>query len=260
MAQALKVIDPINYLERLDKIPKIVVLSSDDEFMMMDWTNIYWDKLGGEKHLLIAPNAEHSLATGLKTVLQTMGSFIRSLSMNHTIDQRPVFEHQFVQETGEIVVKVPPQSARLKRVSLSYAETLQSVRRDFRWIVQGSTDSPKPCQWPLIPVPGSLLEQQKQMYSLEDSTQLCLQPIIWKSMELKETSHGSGIYVAKAPIPKHEGRWVGYFVDVFFYGDVAQDHFSLLKNEYHFTTTGWTNPNTLPFEDCHGDECIGRLV
>ena len=43
MAQAMKVIDPINYMDRLDKIPKVVVLSSDDEFMMMDWTNIYWN-------------------------------------------------------------------------------------------------------------------------------------------------------------------------------------------------------------------------
>jgi PhoPQ-activated pathogenicity-related protein len=42
-AKALEVIDPINYMERLDKIPKVVVLSSDDEFMMMDWTNIYWN-------------------------------------------------------------------------------------------------------------------------------------------------------------------------------------------------------------------------
>lgn len=65
-----------------------------------------------------------------------MGAFIRSLAMNHTVDMRPTFEHQFVQETGEIVVKIPPQAAKLKRVSISYAETLQSVRRDFRWIVQ----------------------------------------------------------------------------------------------------------------------------
>ena len=69
MAKAMARIDPINYIERLNQIPKVVVLSSDDEFMMMDWTNIYWDKLGGEKHLLIAPNAEHTLTTGLKTVL-----------------------------------------------------------------------------------------------------------------------------------------------------------------------------------------------
>lgn len=189
MAKAMAVIDPINYIERLNQIPKIVVLSSDDEFMMMDWTNIYWNQLGGEKHLLIAPNAEHSLATGLKTVLQTMGAFIRSIAMNHTVDQRPIFEHN-VTENGEIVVKIPSQAAKVKRVSISYAETLQSVRRDFRWIVQGSTESSKPCEWPLIPVPSSLLEQQKNYYSLVDSTQLCIQPIIWKSKELKEIDKG----------------------------------------------------------------------
>jgi PhoPQ-activated pathogenicity-related protein len=29
------------YGERLARIPKAVVLSSDDEFMMMDWSNLW---------------------------------------------------------------------------------------------------------------------------------------------------------------------------------------------------------------------------
>jgi PhoPQ-activated pathogenicity-related protein len=36
-------VDPVNWFERLEKIPKFVTVSSDDEFMMMDQTNIYWD-------------------------------------------------------------------------------------------------------------------------------------------------------------------------------------------------------------------------
>jgi hypothetical protein len=34
----------------------------------MDWTDIWWDKLTGEKHLLIPPSSEHSLATGIPEV------------------------------------------------------------------------------------------------------------------------------------------------------------------------------------------------
>lgn len=37
----LQVVDPMYYGDRLARIPKAVVLSSDDEFMMMDWSNIW---------------------------------------------------------------------------------------------------------------------------------------------------------------------------------------------------------------------------
>ena len=56
--------DPFSFQPQLQKIPKLTVTSSDDEFMMMDWSNI-WDKdvdeLGpyGEMHLMIAPNSDH---------------------------------------------------------------------------------------------------------------------------------------------------------------------------------------------------------
>ena len=41
--KGLAYVDPINYLPRLSRIPKFVVLSSDDEFAQFDWTDIWWD-------------------------------------------------------------------------------------------------------------------------------------------------------------------------------------------------------------------------
>ena len=41
-AAAMEISDPKNYGERLSRIPKFVVVSSDDEFMSMDWTNIWY--------------------------------------------------------------------------------------------------------------------------------------------------------------------------------------------------------------------------
>lgn len=82
-----------------------MVVSSNDEFMSMDWTNIYWDKLKGEKHLLIKPNSEHSLATAIYQVLSSMGTFVRSISSGKTL--RPSFEHEFDPETGKISVIIP---------------------------------------------------------------------------------------------------------------------------------------------------------
>ena len=63
-AAAMAVVDPAHYYERLSRLPKQAVLSSDDEFMMMDWSNIWYDEMPGENHLLIAQDSEHSLATG----------------------------------------------------------------------------------------------------------------------------------------------------------------------------------------------------
>ena len=62
------------------------------------------------------------------------------------------------------------------------------------------------------------------------------------------------------PQPKEKGHWVGYYVEMFFEGDTDDDPSSIFKNQFHMTTPGWTNPNTLPFDDCHGVECKGILV
>ena len=34
----------------------------------------------------------------------------------------------------------------------------------------------------------------------------------------------------------------------------------LFKNEFVESTPGYTWPNTLPFDDCYGESCIGRTV
>ena len=83
-ADILKIIDPINYLDKLEKIPKFIMVSSDDEFMQFDWTNIYYDKIPGEKHLLIVANSEHSMATAIGPSLSNIGTFIRSIASGIT--------------------------------------------------------------------------------------------------------------------------------------------------------------------------------
>ena len=66
-AQLLSVVDPSSpvYAERLKQIPKLAVVSSDDEFMQLDWTQHGWLDLPGETKLLVVPNSEHSLISGV---------------------------------------------------------------------------------------------------------------------------------------------------------------------------------------------------
>jgi PhoPQ-activated pathogenicity-related protein len=90
MTNAFQIMDPINYLDRINKIPKYILVSSDDEFMSMDWTNIYWDKLGGEKHLSILPNTEHSMSTGMYEAVSLISTWTRSIAASKT--DRPTFD------------------------------------------------------------------------------------------------------------------------------------------------------------------------
>ena len=75
-------IDPLTFGNRLARIPKLAVLSSDDEFMQFDWSNIWYDdaRKYGEFHLLIAPNSEHSLATNMLGALAAVSGMYKSIA------------------------------------------------------------------------------------------------------------------------------------------------------------------------------------
>ena len=144
-------VDPVNWFERLEKIPKFVTVSSDDEFMMMDQTNIYWDQMPGESHLLIAPNTEHFMFTGILDIMSSMASNIRSVMMG--IKKRPTYKYQYDEETGGITVSIPTDQDQPFMVSMRHAQTLSKTMRDFRWMVSPSNFTGFPCEFPYIPSP-----------------------------------------------------------------------------------------------------------
>ena len=88
-------VDPLTFGSRLARIPKLAILSSDDEFMQMDWSNIWYDdaRKYGEFHLIIAPNSEHGLVTNLGGVLSSMTSFYKSIIAKKP--ERPDFSYRY---------------------------------------------------------------------------------------------------------------------------------------------------------------------
>lgn len=82
--QGMAMIDPLTFGKQLSKIPKMIVVSSSDEFMMMDWSNIWYDQFTGETHFLIAPNAEHTMATNILGVLSSVATMIKSIVLGHS--------------------------------------------------------------------------------------------------------------------------------------------------------------------------------
>jgi len=232
-----KQIDVINepYLSRLARIPKHVVVSSDDEFMMFEQTNLWWDQMPGEKYLTIANNAEHSMATGIVELLQTVANTIASVFHS---GKRPEWSFTADQSSGVITVNIPSTQPHGK-VVLRHANTLSKVRRDFRWARLANTENGN-CTFPEIALKKPILFGAN-----------CLEPIVWLGTDLNETA--PGVYSASVPAPK--SGWTGYYVEAYFPSDQG------LKSEYQFTTPGMVWPNTYPFPDCTGGEsCLGHLV
>lgn len=234
-------------------MPKYMILSSDDEFMQFEWTNLYYDKLGGEKHLYIMPNAEHEMVTAYRRKFSNLASFVHSIAAGKPF--RPNFDYTYDNTTGELSVKLNEQSASMvKAVRLIYAETLSTQRRDFRWLFQ-SNENTEPCKLPYIPIPNDLMERKPHLKAAKD---LCFAPIIWSGLEIAE-SEEPGVYKTLPPEPR-EGHWMGYYVEVEFYGDAPQSGDSLFPNHFTFTTPGHVWPNTMPFEDCVKEGCWSKWV
>jgi PhoPQ-activated pathogenicity-related protein len=93
MEMVYNMVDPMSYMDRLEKIPKLIMISSDDEFMQFDWTNIWYDKMRGETHIDIVANSEHSMITGIIPSLSNISTFFRSIASGKT--SRPTFEYKY---------------------------------------------------------------------------------------------------------------------------------------------------------------------
>jgi len=59
----------------------------------------------GEMHLLITPNAEHSLASGIYTVISSLATFVRSIASG--INQRPNFNYSRNDTDGSLMITIP---------------------------------------------------------------------------------------------------------------------------------------------------------
>jgi PhoPQ-activated pathogenicity-related protein len=209
-----QMMDPLSFPEQLKKIPKLVLLSSNDEYMQMDWSNIWADELGlfddyGETHMQIALS-DHSgvfLLTGGGSSVATLA---RSIASGKTIDDRPAFKHSYNNETGEITVTVT--QGKPMRVVLHHAKTAQTKRRDFRW-ARLITNMTEPCTFPNI----------NKKISKFDAC-LTILAIPWQSIELAESATEPGVYRALPPNLDSLGdHWVGYYIELDFDGNNLDD-------------------------------------
>ncbi|KAJ9467326.1 Autocrine proliferation repressor protein A [Diplonema papillatum] len=236
-AALLSIVDPFanpESLQRLARLPKHVIVASNDEFMMMEWTNYWWPSMPGEKYLTIVSDAEHSLGTNLPEAMESLFNTINSVFMGST--KRPQMESIIDFDTGVITLTIPSTGPQPTKVVMQHADTVSTINRDFRW-TRVANNVTGECELPEI--------------SMKPSTggANCLVPIFWHGVEL---TNNSNTYTASVPA-RAEG-WTGFFIKASFESDTGLDV------KIHLTTPGLVWPQKYPYADCTGDACLGTLV
>lgn len=241
-AGALQVVDPAFYRARIAALPKLAVVSSDDEFMQLDWTGAFetkngtedgWTRLPGETHLSIIPNSEHSLATGIIVVVETVTAFVASLDAGDGAAARPSFTYTRNPADGALTVTVPAGGIQPSKVVLRHAQTL-SKRRDFRWVRLANASAGDPCKLPGYPV-GPV-----------EGGGNCFQPMIFLGETLHAVRNATDNSTSYVGVPKEpwKGHFTGYYIELFF--PSRQLH----KTDFQLSTAGFVWPDTFPFADC----------
>lgn len=153
MQRASNLVDPLYFRDKLKNVPKMIVTASDDEFMMMEWSQYWYDQFEGETHLMITPNAEHCLVTNIIGAMSAATTFIKSIQSGHKTEQRPQFDYTYDNQTGELSVMIPEQHLdKVESVYFRHSETMSEMRRDFRWF-RAENKHTEACKWPWVKLP-----------------------------------------------------------------------------------------------------------
>ena len=123
----LELEDPYSYRNIL-KLPKLLLLGTNDRYWSQDSLNLYWDDLKGRKNVLYAPNSGHGLEDRAR-VFATLSAFSRAIA-SHTL--LPDFTWKYASKDDVWMLKAHsnavPKSARL-----FHATSKTQDFRDSKW-------------------------------------------------------------------------------------------------------------------------------
>jgi PhoPQ-activated pathogenicity-related protein len=217
----MELVDPWYYRERLT-MPKLAINAGGDEFQMPDDHRYWAHDMVGEMNLLMVKNAEHSMATGVVEVLQGAGSFVQAMLAN---SPRPQYTWAIDNATGMITMTTNVRPKLVTVASSSSGEGVSTGRRDFRWAALNVSFCP-------IKIFGA-----------------CIRPLLWTTSN-NVTMVNEYTYTALLDTPS-EG-WVAFFIEMQWDNPTGPD-------DFYFTSATSVLPNTMPFPDCHGEECHGSM-
>ncbi len=255
--ELLAIIDPYSYRDRLT-MPKLVISATGDEFFQVMDDHYWFDDMPGKTLLLKAPNADHTEMTGIPVVLPSAISFSVTVMSEHkakldaaknkavtaggpkhpAITWTHWYEGDADQnQVGHINVTVDLNGPVPESVWVRHAHTdPASGRLDFRWF-----NLDEDCKLPRMHVAGF---------------DACPIMLVWFDDEIQPIEKTTNTWTYTASVKAPEKGWAGFYLEMRFPG-VSELFFEL---PYTVTSQTFIVPDTVPFPDCSGAECEGKLV
>lgn len=115
-------VDPFSYRQRY-KIPKLLLLGTNDPYWTVDSLRHYWDELPEPKLVFQTPNAGHNLAGGTDA-FQTLAAFAKLIALHQPVPKLAWQLKPGAAPELTVTIDQPAQNARLW--------TASSNDRDFR--------------------------------------------------------------------------------------------------------------------------------
>jgi PhoPQ-activated pathogenicity-related protein len=122
-------IDPYAYRQRY-KMPKLLLLGTNDRYWTVDSLRHYWNDLPEPKLVYQTPNAGHNLDGG-KEATQTLAAFFEIIADGKELPKITWSFHSSEKPTIEVTVSQPVKSARLWT-----ADSTDRDLRDDKWTSQ----------------------------------------------------------------------------------------------------------------------------
>ncbi|KAN0042328.1 hypothetical protein ACTFIV_004891 [Dictyostelium citrinum] len=218
MTKLANIVDPLVYFKQLT-MPKLVVLTTGDEFFLSDSTKYFWSQLKGDNYLRIVPNTNHYILNGVDQVVNSMSTFFDYVTSSSSKDIPSYswsIDYSADNNTGTISLSLDKKSVLPVSVVVYSGTTISATKRDFRMFT---------CSLPT-----------------------CYQPIPWIPTVLspQPSSNKNSGTIYKVTISKPAAGWTGFFIEATFA--------TPLGKKSQFTSEIAIVPNKLPFPKC-GDAC-----
>lgn len=128
MKQLRAWVDPFAYRERY-RMPKLLLLGTNDPYWTVDALRHYWDDLPPPKLIFQTPNAGHDLAGG-EEAMQSLAAFFQMIADGDTLPSMHWESSDTSQSKAELVVSIDKTA---DRVLLWSADSSDRDFRDAKW-------------------------------------------------------------------------------------------------------------------------------
>ncbi|KAN0009671.1 hypothetical protein ACTFIU_006968 [Dictyostelium citrinum] len=124
------IVDPLNYLDIMESVPKFIILTVHDEFFIPDSTKFFFNQIKGEKRLgLYQTNHAVSYFQGVSTEVSKYFKLIANNQVRPELSWNIVYSSD--NNSGTINMKVV-KGGTPSKVNVYSVNTLSKTKRDFR--------------------------------------------------------------------------------------------------------------------------------